>query len=180
LIEAAAAFVAWVGASLIVLADGRRGLALGIALAAAGIALLALQGPGPIAAGAIIVGGAAAAARRLWSGPPGWVVMPAGSTPRLVLCVAVALVALWIALAVTTGPGAALRFTVVSAAGLGAARILWSDDTTVLLSAAAVLALVVAAGAGLGATSPGAWPYVSGALVAAAVVWVMPRTTRAA
>jgi hypothetical protein len=180
LIEAGAAVVAWLGASLIVLADGRRGLALGLALAAAGIAVIVLQGPGPIAAGAIAVGGAAAAARRLWSGPAGWEVMPAGSTPRLLLCIAAGLVALWIALVVTTGPGAALRFTVFSAAGLAAARVLWSEDAFVLLSATAVLALVVAAGAGLGVTSPNLWSYAGGGLVAAAIVWVPPRTSRAA
>jgi hypothetical protein len=180
LIEAAAAFVAWLGASLIVLADGRRGLALAIAVAAAGIAVLALQGPGPIAASAIAVGGAAAAARRLWSGPAGWEIMPPGSTPRLLLCIAVPLVALWVALSITAGPGQALRFTVLSVATLTAARVLWNDDPSVLVSATAVLALAVAAGTGLGASSTDGWPYVAGALVAAAIVWVTPRTPRAA
>jgi hypothetical protein len=68
----------------------------------------------------------------------------------------------------------------LSVAGLTAARVLWSDDSVVQLTATAVLALALAAGTGLGGSSTDDWPYVAGGLVAAAIVWVAPRTTRAA
>ncbi len=48
MIEVAAGFVAWLGASMVVLADGRRGLALGVAIATLGLAVLVLQDAGPL------------------------------------------------------------------------------------------------------------------------------------
>lgn len=180
MLEPAAAFLAWLGASLVVLADGRRGLALGTILAAAGIAVLALQSAGPIASGAIAVGGAIAAGRRLASGPEGWEIMPPGSTARLVLCIADGLVALWIAISITSGPGAALRFTVLSVVVLAGARALWSEDAAVLLTATGLLALAAGAATGVTTASPSAWPYVTAGLIAAAIVWLPARTPRAA
>src|SRR2546429_7317499 len=108
--------------SLIVLADGRRSLALGAALATTGVALVVFQGAGLIDAGALALGGAVMVVRRLTDGPVGWQLMPPGSTPRLVLCIAAGLLALWIAFSVTTGAGAALRFAVMTVLGLGGAR----------------------------------------------------------
>src|SRR5207249_2138584 len=83
-VEAASGFVAWLGVSLVVLSDGRRGLALGMALGALGLAGVSLPAAEPIGAIALVAGGAVAAARRFTAGPAGWAVMPAGSTPRLV------------------------------------------------------------------------------------------------
>jgi hypothetical protein len=180
LVEAGAAFVAWLGAALIVLADGRRGLALGTALAAVGIAVVVVQDAGFIAADAIVVGGSIAAAARLRSGPPGWEIMPAGSTPRLVLCIAAGLLSLWIAVSITGGPGAALRFTVLSVIGLSAARVLWSDDASVLLTASGVLAVAIAATAGVVESTVTVWPYLAGALIVAAIVWLPARRAHAA
>jgi hypothetical protein len=168
-----AALVAWVGASLIVLSDGRRGLALGVALAAVGLAAIAWRSGGPVAAGAIAVGGVAAAAGRLRSGEPGWGIMPAGSTPRLLLCVAAALVAVWVATTVATGPGAGLRFAALATLGLAAARILWSANVAVLLTASGLLALDI----GVAAGAIDVWQYIAGGLVAAAIGWVPPRTS---
>lgn len=172
--------MAWLGASLIVLADGRRGLALGTFLAAAGVAVVVLHGAGPIPAGAIAAGGLIAAAARLRFGPPGWEIMPPGSTPRLVLCVAAGLLALWIAVSITSGSGASLRFAVMSVIGLAGARVLWSDDVSVLLTAIAVLSIAIGATAGIGESSPGVWPYVAGGVIAAAIVWLQPRKAHAA
>lgn len=172
--------MAWLGASLIVLADGRRGLALGTFLAAAGVAVVVLHGAGPIPAGAIAAGGLIAAAARLRFGPPGWEIMPPGSTPRLVLCVAAGLLALWIAVSITSGSGASLRFAVMSVIGLVGARVLWSDDVSVLLTATAVLSIAIGATAGIGESSPGVWPYVAGGVIAAAVQWLQPRKAHAA
>ena len=179
MIEAAAAFVAWLGVSLVVLSDGRRGLALGTLLAAAGLAGVALPEAGPAGAIALVAGGAAAAARRFTAGPGKWGIMPPGSTPRLVLCVAGGLLALWVGLAVMTGEGAGLRFAVMSVAGLAGARALSSADTSVAQTAFAVLALAVATGAALAADA-GVWPFLAGAGVAAAVTWAPGRVLRAA
>ena len=123
MIDAAAAFIAWLGVSLLVASDGRRGLALGTALATLAIAVLALDHVSVVAAIAITVGGAVAAAKRFGAGQRGWGIMPAGSTPRLILCIAAGLLALWIAAGVTTGPGAPLRFTVMLVTGLAATRV---------------------------------------------------------
>ena len=178
MIEGAASLVAWLGASLIVLADGRRGLALGIALVAAGLAVITWLVAGPVAAGILAVGGAIAAARRFASGPGRWAVMPPGSTARLILCVASALVALWIALGITTGSSPALRFAVLAVIGLAGARVLSSADPQVQLTAGAILALAIGAAAGLGGSPLPA--YIVAAALAAAACWLPLRATRAA
>lgn len=179
MVAGAAAFVAWLGASVIVLGDGRRALALGMVFATAGMTVIAWQNAGPIAAIAVAAGGAVAAARRAVAGPDGWRIMPAGSTPRLVLCIATGLVVLWIAAAVTTGPGASLRFTVMVVAGLMGARVLAGDDPPVLLTAISVLALAVALPAALGDSSVGPWPYIAAAVIAAGIGWLPSRTASA-
>jgi hypothetical protein len=177
-IEGVASFVAWLGASLIVLADGRRALALGIALAAAGLAVVTWMGAGPVPAAILAVGGAVAAGRRFASGPGRWAVMPPGSTPRLILCVASALVALWIALGITSGDSAALRFAVLAVIGLAGARVLSSADPYVQLTAGAVLALAIGAAAGLGGGD--LWPYLTATALAAGVCWLPLRAPLAA
>ena len=88
-----AAFFAWAGAALIVLSDGRRGLALGLALIAPGFAVLALVAGESLAAVAILLGGAFAAVQRLRTGPDVWGLMPSGSTSRLLLSIAGGLLA---------------------------------------------------------------------------------------
>lgn len=168
MIEVFAAVAAWLGASLVVLSDGRRGLALGVALAGAGMAAGVYPAAGAAGTAVLAAGGLAAAAWRVRVGPAGWRVMPAGSTPRLVMCVAAALLTLWVALAVTGGPDTGLRYAVMVAAGLAAARVLGADEPAVLVTAAAVLALATGAGAALGGGQPGIWPFAAGAVVAAA------------
>src|SRR2546428_1044141 len=150
MVDAGAALVAWLGMSLVVLADGRRGLALGAALATAGVALIVFQGATAIDAGVLALGGAVMTARRLTNGPDGWQLMPPGSTPRLVLCIAAGLLVLWTAFSVTTGAGAALRVAVMPVAGLGGARGLSRGRRSVLLTSVGLLALAIAAIAGMG------------------------------
>lgn len=180
MVAGVAAFVAWLGASIVVLGDGRRALALGMVLGTVGMTVIAWQNAGPVAAVAIAAGGAIASARRLGSGPEGWRIMPPGSTPRLVLCIAGGLVVLWIAAAVTTGPGASLRFTVMLVAGLSGARVLASEDASVLLTSSGLLALVVALAAAFGDGAAGPWTFLAAALIAGAVGWLPLRTARAA
>lgn len=175
----AAGFVAWAGVSLVVLGDGRRGLALGIALAATGLGVVAWQTAGPLQATAIFAGGLFAAAGSLRAGAPGWRVLPAGSTPRMVLCIAVALLSLWVALVITTGPGGALRFAAFVCLVLSLARVLWSDDAPVQVTAAGVLALAIGVASASGPSSPEPWNYLAAGAVAAAIAWLPVRTQRA-
>lgn len=172
---AAAAFVAWLGAALVVLADGRRGLAVGLALVTVGFAVLVWASGGPLGMSAVAIGGAIASWQCWRSGAATWVIMPAGSTSRLVLCVASGLLALWVAASVTTGPGAPLRFAVLVVLGLMGARVLAGRDVAVVLTSIACFALALAAAPALAATSPGPVPDIIGGLVAAGVMFV-PRT----
>jgi hypothetical protein len=73
-----------------------------------------------------------------------------------------------------------LRFTVLSVIGLSAARVLWSDDASVLLTASGVLAVAIAATAGVVESTVTVWPYLAGALIVAAIVWLPARRAHAA
>jgi hypothetical protein len=167
-----AALCAWSGASLIVLGDGSRGVAAGVGLATLGLALVAWQSSGPVAAFAILAGGGVVALLHASSGDGTWGIMPAGSTPRLILCVAFGLLAWWFAASVSLGPGVSHRFAVVVVLGLTAARILTSQKPSVVIAAAAVLALAVGEGADLGAHS--VWPYLVASVIACVVALVPP------
>jgi hypothetical protein len=180
LIQPVAGIVVWVGASVVVVADGRRGLAAGIALSTLGLAVLAFVTAGLVAAAAIAAGGALAGGRRYVLGPAGWEILAPGSTPRLILCIASALVAFWIADAVTSGPVASLRFAAITGTALSAARVLSAAEPAAQLSAVAIVALCVASAAAIGSTEPGVWPYLAGGVVAAAVGWLPQRKPSAA
>jgi len=166
-LSAAAAFVAWAGAAVIVLTDGRRGLALGLALIALGLgaATWAVMDWPP--ALLLLLGGGVAAARRLRSGPPGWVFMPPGSTARLILSIFGGLVALWIAAVVTDGGSVEIRYAVLVVIGMMVARILLGKEPAMIFTAATGIALAVAAASTLSHTGAGAATFVIAALIAA-------------
>lgn len=174
MIEAAAGFLAWLGAALVVLADGRRGLSLGLALLTVGFAVLAWPTGMALATAAVAAGGLTGSWQCWRSGPATWGIMPPGSTPRLVLCVGSGLLGLWVAASVTAGAGAPLRFAVLVVLGLMGARVLASREISVVLTGTACFALALAAASGLAATSPGPVPDIVGGLVAAGVM-VVPR-----
>ena len=178
MVDAAAGFVAWLGVSLVVVADGRRGLALGTALAAGAAAILAVGAAGWAAAGVLAAGGAVSALRRNSSGPPGWDILPAGSTPRLVLCVATGLLVFWIAAGVMTGPGASVRFAVIVVVGLAAARVFANAAPPILLTAVSLLALAMGLAASTGDTQD-LWPFVAAGLLVATIPWLPVRAVRA-
>ena len=96
--------------------------------------------------------------------------MPAGSTPRLVLCIGTGLLGLWVAAAVTIGPGAAMRFAVLVVLGLMGARVLSSSELHVVLAGIAGLALALGAAPGLEVLSAGIVPDIAGGLIAAGVM----------
>jgi hypothetical protein len=106
--------------------------------------------------------------------------MPAGSTPRLVLCVASGLVAWWVAASVTSGADAPLRFAVLVVLGLMGARLLASHETSVVLTSIASFALALAAAPSLAATSPGPTPDFIGGLIAAGVMFLPAGRTQGA
>lgn len=163
----AAAFTAWLGAAMIVLADAKRGLALGLALIAVAFAALAWASGDTLAGAALLAGGAIAAVQRLRSGIDGWGLMPPGSTPRLILVIVAGVLALWIAASVTTGAGAPMRFATLTVLGLMGARVLEGREPPVVLTAVAGMALALALAAGLASTPPGLAPYIAAALIAA-------------
>jgi len=169
MIEAAAALLTWLGAALIVLGDGRRALALGLGIVAAGFGVLAWASGQPVGAAAIAAGGLIGSVR-CWRAGSRWGLMPPGSTPRLVLCVASALLAWWVAASVTTGPGGALRFALVVVLWLMGARVLASRETSVVLTSIACFALALAAAPSVDAMSPGLAPDIIGGMIAAAVM----------
>ena len=164
-----AAFAAWLGGALIVLADGRRGLALGLTVMTVGLAGLALAAGQPFGATAMLAGGAVASVLRLRSGPDAWGLMQPGSTPRIILTVAVGLVALWLAASVSSGDGAPLRFAVLATMVMTAARILQGGDRAVCLTAASGLAIALGAGTGITSGASGPVPYLIAALIAAGI-----------
>jgi hypothetical protein len=176
-IEAAAALLVWIGAALVVLADARRGLALGLALVTVGFAALAWRSGQPIGAVALGAGGLTGAVRCWTAGPAEWGLMPPGSTPRLVLCIAAGLLGLWISASATTTPSAPLLFAVMVVLGLMAARVLAGREAVVDRTAIACLALALASLPALGSSPAGPVPYVIGALIAAAVI-VAPAALR--
>jgi hypothetical protein len=168
-VSEAAAFAAWLGAALIVLSEGRRGLALGLALVTVAFTVLALVGGERLAAVVLLLGGGVAAIQRLRTGRDVWGLMPPGSTASLVLSIAGGLLALWIATSVMTGPGAPLRFAALSVLGLMGARVLTVSEPATMLTALAALALSVAMAAGVAETGPGPSPYIAAALIAAVI-----------
>jgi hypothetical protein len=171
-IEPAATLLAWLGGALIVVADGRRGLALGVALAGLGMGVAVWPYAPGLPAGALVIGGAIAALQRLRAGPPGWAIMPPGSTPRLVLCVAGGALGLWIGAGVTSGPGASLRIAVMVVIGLTGARVISTRQPDIALTALAGLALAAAAASGLAPVPVQPVVFFGGALIAAASSFV--------
>jgi hypothetical protein len=142
LIAAVMAGVTWAGASLMVVSDGRRSQALGLALVGAGLGGV-VWSEGPQAAGFLLALGAAVAALlHLRRGAAGWLVMPAGSTPRLILAVVGGLIALWIG-ASGGATDSALRVAIFTVIVLMGARIVQGGSHGVALAAVAALAVAI-------------------------------------
>jgi hypothetical protein len=165
-VDIAAAFGAWLGAAVIVLADGRRGLAVGIGLVAVGFTALAWTEGAWLGSAFLLLGGAAAVIELLRARPHDWGLMPPGSTARLILAVVGGILSLWIAASVTTGPGGPLRFAALAVLTLMSGRLLQSQSATAVLTAAAGLALALAGASAMAPNGPGFAPYVIGAAIA--------------
>jgi hypothetical protein len=179
-VNAAAAFAAWAGAAVIVLGDGRRGLAAGVGLVALGFTVLAWTNGLWLEGAVLLAGGAVAVFELVRTGPKEWGLMPSGSTPRLIMAVVAGILSLWVAASVTTGPGASLRFASLAVLGLMAGRLLQSQNPTAVLTAAAGLALALAGASGLAPNGAGLAPYVVGAVVAAGALLLPAAESRGA
>lgn len=154
---------------MIVLGDGRRGLAVGIGLVAVGFSTLALSAGLWLGGGFLLAGGAVSVIELLRTGPQQWGLMPPGSTSRLILAVVGGILSLWVAASVTSGPGAPLRFASLAVLVLMAGRLLQAQHATPVLTAAAALAFALAGAADLGSGQPGFAPYLIAAAIAAGV-----------
>lgn len=174
MLEVLAAGLAWLGASLLVVADGRRGLALGLAFLTIAFTVFALTTGLWVGAAAIAGGGGIASWQCRRSPAARWGIMPPGSTPRLVLCIGSGLLGLWVAVAVIGGSGGATRFAVLVVLGLIGARLLSSRELHVVLAGIAGLALALGAAPGLDLSPAGDVPDVAAGLIAAGVM-VLPR-----
>jgi hypothetical protein len=175
--EAAAsvgAALAWIGVTVLAVSEARRGSALGLCLVSAGLALSAeAAGHPPLDVAVLAAGGLAAAGLRLRGGPPGWGLLPAGSTPRVVGAIVVLVGAGLVGGSTLASPGAGARLAALVVAVLATGRVLTADGTWAALGAGSALAL------GLGALG-GPSALVAGALVAAGVVAIdRPRPARA-
>ncbi|HZU16998.1 MAG TPA: hypothetical protein VFD01_10445 [Candidatus Dormibacteraeota bacterium] len=147
---AAGAVLAWLGVSLLSLADARRGLALGLVTTALGLALAAAaSGRQPSAAAALAAGGAAGSLLRLRDGEPGWGLMRPGSTPRLVAALLVFLAAVLLVGSGLGVPTGVARLGAIAVALLALLRLLTVERRSPALGSGAALAL------GLGALGGG-------------------------
>jgi hypothetical protein len=162
--EAAAvlgAAAAWLGATLLLVGDGRRGLALGLVVLTAGLVIAsAAAGQQPLGVAVLGAGGAAAAVLRLRDGRAGWGLLPPGSTPRLVGAIVVVIGAALVAGSQLGSPGGAARLAALAVAALAVGRILTVGQRWAALGSASALAL------GLGALG-GVTALVTAGVVAA-------------
>ena len=135
--------LAWLGAAVLVLSDARRGLAVGILLSAAGLALVRLVEGDAVDAGLLLGGGLLASVIALRRNPRrGWGLLPAGSTPRIVLSIVVGGAALWLGVGALASPGEPpARAAAVIVIALGAGRLLGVRDPRAALAAASLIAL---------------------------------------
>jgi len=146
--------VAWLGSSLLVLSDARRGLAVGLLVAAGGLALVRASEGELVDAGLLLGGGVlGAVASLLRNRRRGWGLLPPGSTPRIVLCLVAGGLALWLATGLLDSPGEwQARSAAAILIALGAGRLLAAGDARAALAAASLVALGAGGLAGLAAS----------------------------
>ena len=172
MVETAAAVLAWVGGSLLVLSDARRGIALGLALYALGLA--GTLADHPLAGLEIGLAGLVTAGLRLRDGRPGWGTLPPGSTPRLLLCVVSGVLSAFAGASLLEGPGSApARVAILLGGAMGAARLLSTmrRDAALSATAATMLAIGGAEAAIGGVPAP---TVVAAAAVGAVLLGVLP------
>jgi hypothetical protein len=135
--------LAWLGAAVLVLSDARRGLAVGLLLAAIGLAGIRAGEADAVDAGILLVFGLLASVIVLRRCPRrGWGLLPPGSTPRIVFSIVVGGLALWLGLGALDTPGdPPARAAAIIVMALGAGRLLSVRDPRAALAAASLIAL---------------------------------------
>lgn len=157
----AGAALAWLGAATLLLSDDRRGLAVGLAVVGAGLALsTSAAGQDRMAAATVALGGVASGALHLGRGTHGWGLMRPGSTPRVIGSLVALILTVVVAGAGVHDLAGVARLGGLVVAALAAGRLLTVTGRWVALGAGSALAL------GLGAFGGGP------ALVLAAAVAV--------
>jgi hypothetical protein len=153
----------WLGASILVLSDARRGIGVGLLLAVLGLTLTVTIQAGPADGGLLAAGGLLAVGASLRRNPRrGWGLLQGPSTPRVILCVVIGGAGLWLGLGMIDSPGqpeARAAATVMIA--LGAGRLFAEREARSGLAAASLIALGAGALAAMSSATP------AGALVGA-------------
>jgi hypothetical protein len=128
---------------MLVLSDARRGIAVGLLLAALGLAAIRAAERDAVDAGLLVAGGLLAAGVGLRRNKhSGWGLLQPGSTPRIVLSVVVGGAALWLSVGMLDGPGEPqARAAAAIVIALGAGRLLGVRDPRAALAAASMIAL---------------------------------------
>ena len=159
----------WLGASVLVLSDARRGIAVGLLLASAGLGLAVSAQDGPADGGILFAGGLLAVAAGLRGNRRrGWGLLQGPSTPRVVLCVVVGGAGLWLGLGMIDTPGQAeARAAATVMIALGAGRLFGEREARSGLAAASLVALGTGALAAMSSQTPLA--ALAGALAAVAL-----------
>lgn len=156
--------VAWLGAAITVLAEGRRGFGGGALLV--GIGLCAVEvATGHVVPGVLLLaGGAGYGALRQRDAAPGWVLFAPGSSPRLIGSVLLFAVSLFLVNSLDIATPALAAVLAVSA--LAVMRLTSTPDRAALVSCAAIQALAL----GLA----GSVPLAVAAAVVAVLLGVVP------
>jgi hypothetical protein len=148
----------WLGGSILVLSDARRGLAVGLLLADLGLALAVTVQAGLADGGLLLAGGLLAVAAGLRGNPRrGWGLLQGPSTPRVVLCVVMGGAGLWLGLGIIDAPGQPeARAAATMMLALGAGRLFAEREPRSGLAAATLVALGAGALAAMSSATPAA------------------------
>lgn len=133
--------VAWLGASITVLAEGRRGLGCGTALVGAGLCAVEIAAGDPVPGVLLLIGGAGYGACRQRDGARGWVLFAPGSSPRMIAAVLLFAVSLFLINAIDIATPALAAILTVSA--LAVMRLTSTPDRAALASCAVIQALAL-------------------------------------
>jgi hypothetical protein len=156
-LSVSATLAAWMGAAIVAVSDGRRGLALGLLLTGVGLAgVEQLAGGPPVAVALLASGGLGAAAFRLRDGPPGWGILPPGSTPRIILSLVALAAGAFVGISLTGAVGSLGRVAPLAVCGLAVARLLSADRRVAAVAAASAMSLALGTMGGLAAQAAGA------------------------
>jgi hypothetical protein len=133
--------VAWLGASITVLAEGRRGLGCGALLVGAGLCAIEIAAGHTVPGLLLLIGGAGYGILRQRDGAPGWVLFAPGSSPRLIAAVLLFAVSLFLINTLDIGTPALAGVLTVSAVAV--MRLTSTPDRAALASCAAIEALAL-------------------------------------